>query len=187
MSQTIAEIYAKCTPIIRKEYKLPITSNKGLPGKFLEELLGINPSTKCLDCADGELKIFPVKKLKNGQLVPKETIAITMLSTDELSTTDFKSSKCFKKMSKMMTVPYYRSGDNIYFMSPTIIDIVEYTELYSSLESDYNQIRKDYIENGILKSETGVLLQNRTKGPRNSNSRAFYLRKKFIKQYITIS
>jgi hypothetical protein len=72
-------------------------------------------------------------------------------------------------------------------MSPTIIDIVEYTELYSSLESDYNQIRKDYIENGILKSETGVLLQNRTKGPRNSNSRAFYLRKKFIKQYITIS
>ena len=122
MTQTINEIYEKCKNIVGKEHQLPITKNKGLPGIFLEDLLGIPHTQNCLDCSDGELKIVPVKKLKNGTLVPKETIAITMLSTDELLKNDFKSSKCYKKMSRMLIVPYYRSGNNIRIMSPKIID-----------------------------------------------------------------
>jgi hypothetical protein len=164
--------------------------NKGLPGNFLEDLLGIPHTKNCLDCSDGELKIFPVKKLKDGTLVPKETMAITMLSKDELRTNDFKESKCCKKMSKMLIVPYYRNGDSIRFMNPKIIDreCIEFADLYNTIESDYNQIRKIYIETGILQSETGTLLQNRTKGTgHGSTTRAFYLRQAFMKQCIPLS
>jgi DNA mismatch repair protein MutH len=190
MTQTIAEIHAKFVPLVGKEYTLPITANKGLPGNFLEDLLGIPHTSNCLDCSDGELKIFPVKKLKNGTLVPKETMAITMLSTDELRTNDFNTSKCCKKMSRMLIVPYYRNGDSIRFMNPKIIDrgCAEFADLYNTIESDYNQIRKNYIENGILQSETGTLLQNRTKGAgHGSTSRAFYLRPAFMKMCIPLS
>jgi DNA mismatch repair protein MutH len=190
MSQTIAEIHAKFVPLIGQQYTLPITTNKGLPGTFLEELLGIPHTSNCLDCSDGELKLFPVKKLMNGTLVPKETIAVTMLNTEELRTNDFNASKCCKKMSRMLIVPYYRNEDTIQFMNPKIIDrgCSEFAELYSTIESDYNEIRRKYIENGTLQSETGKLLQNRTKGAgHGSTSRAYYLRPAFMKQYIPLS
>lgn len=189
MPQTIAEINAKLIPHIGKDFPLPVTTNKGLSGQFLEDLLGIPHTSNCLDCSDGELKLFPVKKLKNGTLVPKETIAITMLSKDDLKICDFKASKCCQKMSKMLLVPYYREGDNIRFMTPKIIDreVSTFADLYNIIESDYNSIRNNFIETGILQSETGVLLQNRTKGAKNSTSRAFYLRPEFMKRYVPLS
>jgi DNA mismatch repair protein MutH len=190
MSQTITECYEKFIPFIGKEYILPTTKHKGLPGHFLEELLGIPHTNNCLDCIDGELKLFPVKKLKNRTLVPKETMAITMLSTDELLTNDFKSSKCYKKISRMLIIPYYRNKDSIWFMKAKIIDreCIEFADLYNTIEYDYNEIRKNYIENGILQSKNGKLLQNRTKGAgHGSTSRAFYLRQEFMKQCITLN
>lgn len=190
MSQTIADIYAKFLPLVGKEYTLPITANKGLPGQFLEDLLGIPHTSNCLDCSDGELKLFPVKKLKNSTLVPKESIAVTMLSTDDLRTCDFQSSICCKKMSRMLVVPYYRNGDTIRFMNPRIIDkqCIEFADLYKTLEDDYDRIRKNYIDNRLLESKTGELLQNRTKGAgHGSTSRAFYLRPKFMKLYVPLS
>ena len=190
MSQTIASIHEKILPLVNKEYTLPVTANKGLPGIFLEDLLGIPHTSNCLDCSDGELKLFPVKKLKNGNLVPKETIAVTMLSKDELTENDFSTSKCCKKMSRMMIVPYYRTGDTICYMNPKVIDrsSADFAELYSTFEADYNAIRQNFLENGILESNTGTFLQNRTKGPgHGSSSRAFYLRPVFMKKYIPLS
>jgi len=186
MSQTIIEIYEKIKPLVGKEYKLPITKNKGLPGYFLEDLLGIPHTSNCLDCSDGELKLFPVKKLKNGTLVPKETIAVTMLSTDELRHNEFTVSKCYKKLTRMLVVPYFRNGDNIQFLQSTIVDrhAEEFLDLYTTIENDYNTIRQQYIEHGILHSKTGLILQNRTKGAgHGSTSRAFYLRKAFMKTF----
>jgi hypothetical protein len=190
MSQTVADIHAKFLPLVGNKYTLPVTANKGLPGQFLEDLLGIPHTSNCLDCSDGELKLFPVKKLKNGKLVPKETIAVTMLSTDDLRTCEFNSSRCCKKMSRMLVVPYYREGDTIQFMIPRLIDksSPEFAELYATVESDYNEIRKTYIENGGLHSNTGKLLQNRTKGAgHGSTSRAFYLRPEFMKRCVPLS
>ena len=190
MSQTVAEIHAKILPLVGNKDTLPVTANKGLPGLFLEDLLGIPHTSSCLDCSDGELKLFPVKKLKNGKLAPKETIAVTMLSTDDLRTCEFNSSKCCKKMSRMLVVPYYREGDTIQYMSPRIVDksSPEFAELYATIESDYNEIRKTYIENGGLHSKTGTLLQNRTKGAgHGSTSRAFYLRPEFMKRCVPLS
>jgi len=184
--QTVDMLYTKMQPFIGKEFNLPITKNKGLPGHFLEDLLGIPHTSNCLDAADGEVKLFPVKRLKNGTLVPKETIAVTMLSTDDLLVRDFKSSKLCKKMSRMLIVPYYRNADNIIFMKPVIIVLSEH-ESYPIIESDYNEIRTNFIENGILRSKNGILLQNRTKGAgHGSTSRAFYLRPQFMKRFVPL-
>jgi DNA mismatch repair protein MutH len=189
--QTISDIHEKFIPLIGKEYTLPIAANKGLPGHFLEELLGIPHTPNALDCSDGELKVFPVKKLKkNGQLSPKESIAITMLNKEELKACDFNSSKCCKKMSRMLVVPYYRENDTIRFLTPVIIERSSptFAQLYSTLESDYNTIRQTFIETGVLESKTGTLLQNRTKGAgHGTTSRAFYLRPEFAKQYIPLN
>ena len=186
--QTIAQIHERFLPLIGTEHNLPVSRNKGLPGQFLETLLGIPHSSNCLDCSDGELKLFPVKQLKNKKIVPKETIAVTMLNTDELIAHTFAESKCCKKMCKMLLVPYYRTGATIRFLTPKIIERTEFTAIYDILEADYNLIKQSYIETGKLQSRTGTLLQNRTKGAgHGSTSRAFYLRPEFMKQCLELS
>jgi len=190
MYHTIAEIYRKILQIVGQKYKCPITSNKGRPGLFLEEILGIPHTSNCLDCDDGEVKTFPVKILKNGKVVPKESMAITMLSKEELKSNDFESSKFYKKISRMLMAPYLRNGDNIEFMTPTIIDkdCDECAEIYMIIKTDYEQIRNKFIANGKFSSRDGTLLQNRTKGAgHGSTSRAFYMRPDFMKQYVPLS
>jgi hypothetical protein len=190
MSQSIADIFLKINRIVGMAYILPKTGNKGLPGIFLEELLGIPQTSNCLDCSDGELKTFPVKRLKSGNLVPKESIAVTMLSTEELRLCEFQSSKCCKKMSRMLLVPYLRTNDTVRYLAPRILDreAEDCAELYAALEADYSEIRAQYLDSGILKSRTGKFLQNRTKGAgHGSTSRAFYLRPAFIKVCLPLS
>lgn len=185
MTQKIADIYAKLLPLIGKEFPLPITKNKGLPGLFLEECLGIPHTSRCLDCSDGELKLFPVKRRKDGSMVPKETIAITMLSTDDLRAHGFQESRCYQKMRRMLVVSYSRTGDMIQFLNSRIVamDSEEFSDVYSTIESDYNLIRTHYLETGILTSTMGTLLQTRTKGAgHGSTSRAFYLRPAFLRR-----
>ena len=64
--QSINDIYSKFTRLIKgARYYCPKTQNKGIGGIFLEKLTGIPQTTDCLDCSDGELKLFPLKKLKN--------------------------------------------------------------------------------------------------------------------------
>lgn len=188
--QTISEVMSKITPLLGAVYSLPITSNKGKVGHFLEDLAGIPHASNCLDCIDGEVKTVPLKKLKNGTYVFKETIAITMLNKKDLNRHDFESSKCFKKMSRMLIIPYLRDGDTIQFIELILMDKELFGELYNELENDYTMIRKNYTENSILQSKTGDLLQTRTKGAgHGSTSRAFYLRPCILKeiQYIRTS
>ena len=188
--QTIQEIITKITPLLGTVYTIPVTSNKGKVGNFLEDLAGIPHTLNCLDCTDGEVKTVPLKTLKNGTTVFKETIAITMLSKKELVEHDFKSSKCFKKMRRMLIIPYSRKGDTIQFTELILMDKDMFGELYDSLEKDYNLIRKNFMENDILQSKIGELLQTRTKGAgHGTTSRAFYLRPCILKeiQYIRTS
>ena len=181
--QTIAKIHAKILPIINTVFTLPKTTNKGQAGLFLEKLLGIPHTSDCLDCLDGELKIFPVKALKKGLLVPKETIAVTQISMDDLKAHDFKSSKCCTKMRKMLIVPYLRVGDAVRYLTPQLIEDATHTDLYATVEADYTLIRRTFLETGELHSRSGQLLQSRTKGMgHGSKTRAFYLRKAFMKE-----
>jgi DNA mismatch repair protein MutH len=190
MAQTIAEVHAKLLPLVGISHSVPLERNKGRPGQYLETLLGIPHTSNCLDCSDGEVKTFPLKRLKDGTLVAKETVAVTMLNTEELRTNDFASSKCCKKMNKMMVVPYLREETTIRFFTPTIIDKAaeEFIPFYTQAETDYNAIRQGFLESGILSSSTGTFIQNRTKGAgHGSTSRAFYMKKEFLSTCVPTS
>lgn len=185
--QTIEEVQEKIRLIIGKPFELPITKNKGRPGLLLEELTGIPQSSDCLDAENGELKTFPLKKLKNGKIVPKETIAVTMVCPSALREHDFRASRACKKLNRTLYVPILREGDQIKYMTPKIIDLNDYPELVDILEADYNAIRANFLETGTFNSKIGTLLQCRTKGPgHGSTTRAFYLRPEFVKKYIPL-
>ena len=55
---TVAQIKERFQSLRGKKLEYPKTNNKGGPGQFLEQLLGIPNSSACLDCWAGELKLF---------------------------------------------------------------------------------------------------------------------------------
>lgn len=187
MPFTLDELHEKVLPLVGKPLNSPITRNKGATGLLLETITGIPHTPNCLDCVDGELKTFPVKKLKGGALVPKETLAVTMVSTEDLKNCCFQDSRCLKKMNRMLVVPYFREGDFITYLKPTLLEKEALPEVYTVLKEDYESIQTEYTLSGVLKSELGTYLQTRTKGAgHGSTSRAFYLRTGFLKQHIPI-
>jgi DNA mismatch repair protein MutH len=187
MPLTIQEIQGKIEPLIGKPIYSPLTTNKGATGLLLETITGIPHTPNCLDCSDGELKTFPIKKLKSGKYVPKETMAITMLDVESLKTCCFQDSRCGKKINRMLIVPYFREGDTIKYLRPMLWETAAHEQLCKKIEEDYNLIQSTYLKENILKSELGTYLQTRTKGAgHGTTSRAFYLRTKFLKETIPL-
>jgi len=184
----IADLQEGIKTIVGTVINRPITKNKGEVGVLLEKLTGIPQSSACLDCEDGELKVFPVKRNKAGKLIPKETIAVTMINKELLKSETFENSRVFKKLSNTLYVPYERTGDNVTYLEPTLVNLTadKYKPLYEKLKTDYDYIRNKFIESGVMSSEDGVILQNRTKGAgHGSTSRAFYLKKEFSTEFIS--
>ena len=134
---SISEVHKKTLELTNKQFILPKTKNKGLVGTYLEELVGIPTSSVCLDCIDGEVKVFPVKKNKDGRFVPKETIAVTMINYEDLKKNGFDDSKCYKKLANTLYIPYYRDGDNVTFFEPTIINLVSNEDIKNKIKKDY--------------------------------------------------
>jgi DNA mismatch repair protein MutH len=181
---TIEAICKRLEGICGQTYTCVLTRNKGKVGYFLEDLLGIPHTSNTLDCSDGEVKCFPLKK--NGDhYKPKETIAVTMLNRSDLKNKEFEESACYAKLKRTLYVPYFRTEDTICFSSPTLIDLSEHSELFEQFKSDYDEIRAGFLADETLSSSNGAYLQNRTKGPgHGSTSRAFYLRTQFITEYV---
>lgn len=175
---TIADVHSKVLQFINTPHILPVTTNKGRPGSYLEHLTGIPTSSECLDCVDGEVKVFPITKLKNGKIVPKETIAVTMINRSDLIRDDFSSSKLHTKLSNVLYVPYSREGDVIMYMKPTLINLAAFPQAYAQIQKDYEDIR--CADESC--SSIGVYIQSRTKGQGGDapKTRAFYLKKQFM-------
>jgi len=175
---TIASILSSLPAYTHKTYTLPITANKGKPGHYLEELLGIPRSSACLDCVDGELKVFPLKHTASGAITPKETVAVTMCQPAALLVTAWRDSNVFKKLQNTVFIPYMRDGDEIEYYEP--IHFCATSSLMAELEADYNEIQKQAAA-GVMTGSIGKYLQTRTKGAgHGSTSRAFYLRQCFL-------
>lgn len=189
---TIGRIKTKFEDEIKgKIIQLPKTKNKGLPGQNLEKLLDIPTSTATLDCSDGELKLFPLKKLKNGKYVPKETIAITMSGLNPKNIQNpasWESSSLHKKTSNMLFISYFRENDTIVYMDSYSFN--KSNQEFHSFKSDYEKITQHYQTNGIRnKGNTisGTYIQGRTKGPGgDKRSVAFYFRSKQFVQDILL-
>jgi len=185
---TLALLQERLAPHVGEVISCPRSTNKGGPGLLLETLLGIPHSPRCLDCDDGELKVFPVKRSgRTGAFIPKETIAVTMLDRIALTAEAFADSRVYRKMSRMLCVPYERTEDTVVFYAPTLIELEKAEEMRTRLTEDYDAIRGHFLATGEFKSSLGNLLQCRTKGAgHGSTSRAFYLRTRFMSEYVSL-
>ena len=186
-------------------HHFPRTANKGNVGQRLETLLGIPNSSACLDCSDGEVKLFPIKRLKNGSFSPKETIAITTrgLKHDKIRPFSnlqnpgitWEDSALKKKTNNLLFISYIRDGENVTFIHSYLFNssCPEYTEF----KEDYEKIMSKYRNTGecqLEKSEDGYVtntvngtyIQGRRKGPGGPNKTvAFYFRStQFVKNII---
>lgn len=174
--------------VVGKTANIPKTANKGLVGSWLETQTGIPTSSACLDCADGELKLFPIKRKtargkSENQFVAAETIAVTMVDLEKLRTQPFEESRVYKKLENTLYMPHLREGDNIQFYTP--VHMTKEHPVMLALKADYETIQAALNRGEALSSSLGVYLQTRTKGPgHGSTSRAFYLRTSFVNEFL---
>ena len=145
---TIQQITTKFQQLPTREFYAPIIKNKGLPGLVLEEQLGIPHSSDALDCIDGELKCFPLKKnSRSNTPVAKESVAVTMVDKDSLLNNTFQESKVYKKLANTLFIPYSRKEDMITFNEPILFTTTH--PLFEQLEADYEEIREQWSNNSI--------------------------------------
>jgi DNA mismatch repair protein MutH len=171
--------------ISNKIHKISLDKNKGNVGHYIEEKIGIKKNSDCLDLLDGEIKAFPLKKNKTQEnLVPKETIAITMIGDrEELKKVKFEESRLCKKTEKIIFIPYLRKGTEVLIFEPVICG--NYNEnIKNIIKKDFDQIQKKLCDENKIESKIGEYIQSRTKGAKNSKTRAFYFKTKFISEFI---
>jgi DNA mismatch repair protein MutH len=158
--------------------------NKGWAGHVCERYLGLPlNSSRAPNFGSWELKSTSLKRLKSGQLVPKETLAITMLDPFNVAATAFEDSHLLLKLQKILLVGRVwvdRSEPSSLLYGCASFDLAD-SELFESVKADYDLIRSLVIDGKPLSGRYGRLIQARTKGPgHGSTSRAFYARKAFV-------
>jgi DNA mismatch repair protein MutH len=165
--------------------------NKGWAGHVFERHLELPiNSAQSPNFGSWELKSIPLKYLKNGNLVFKETMAITMIDPVNVKQKKFIDSHLFSKLKKALVV--VRTVGKTVDDDSFIHSIVEFdlkNELYKAVEEDYNLVRDAIIGSGFntLTGKMGKYIQPRTKGTgHGSITRAFYARKEFLKEFIKL-
>jgi len=167
--------------------------NKGWAGHVCERYLGLPlNSSRSPNFGSWELKSIPLKRLANGSLSFKETMAITMIDDYNLRRTPFEESHLLAKLKKAVIVARI-VGNNYsqpsFVHSVTSIDLTG--DLYEAVRADY-EIVQDCLNDprrgfSALTGSMGVYVQPRTKGAgHGSTSRAFYARPLFLSQFIDL-
>lgn len=188
IGKDLVEIAANCGVTLFKNGK----KNKGWVGHVVECHLGL--PRNCLqspDFGDWELKTVSMKKLKSGLIVPKETMAITMINPDDVINNDFANSHLKMKLNCLLIITrmwYATSEPHSELLSAFQFDIDKNQELYSEIEADYEETRDCLKTKGFnaLTGKMGKWIQPRTKGQGNGapKTRAFYARTSFLKRIL---
>ncbi len=166
--------------------------NKGWAGQILERYVGLGVSN--IQAPNGghwELKMVSLKKLRNEEIKPKETMQITMINPEQVKNTPFEDSHLLHKLKEVVICA--RLYNDINETKSILLSVGKFDlndrELYEQVEKDYNTVRDAIKINGFksLTGRMGVYIQPRTKGPgHGSISRAFYARPVFIKKVLGI-
>lgn len=162
--------------------------NKGWKGLVLERLAGLKTNvSKAPNGLTYELKSVAFHYVKE-QLVPKETMAITMINPEELKQHSFFESHCWSKLKTIIFCAVLWNGQNSEdgkLLKVTSLDFTEDDELILEIKADYDFIRNKLIKEGFeaLTGADGKWIQARTKGAgHGSTSRAFYARTGLVKK-----
>jgi len=162
--------------------------NKGWKGLILERLAGLeNNVSKAPNGLSYELKSVSFRYVKD-KLVPKETMAITMINPNELKAHSFYESHCWAKLKSIVFCAVMWHGQNsesAELLKVASLDFAEDDELILEIKADYDFIRNKLITKGFksLTGKDGKWIQARTKGVgHGSTSRAFYARTCLVKK-----
>ncbi len=178
------------------QYKVDIwkgdKKNKGWAGHVLERYLGLSiNSAQSPDFGSWELKIVPLKRLANGRITVKETMAITMIDPVNVGKTPFEKSHLLAKLERMVICSrLFESQEEAYslLMNVSAFDL-DNCDDYEQIKKDYEEVRSCILTKGVehLTGKMGQLVQPRTKGSgHGSTSRAFYARTKFVAEMVGI-
>jgi len=162
--------------------------NKGWKGLVLERLAGLETNvSKAPNGLTYELKSVSFHN-KKELLVPKETMAITMINPEELKSHSFFESHCWAKLKTIVFCAVMWHGQNAEkseLIKVASLDFAEDDELIKEIKADYDFIRHKLITEGFasLTGKDGKWIQARTKGAgHGSTSRAFYARTSLVKK-----
>jgi len=166
--------------------------NKGWAGHVLERYLGLPiNSAQSPNFGSWELKIVPLKRLSNGNIVVKETMAITMIDPYNVANTPFEQSHLLAKLKKAVVCARLfesQSEDQSLLVRVAAFDLHD-RATYEQVKRDYEETRNCILSRGFehLTGAMGVLVQPRTKGAgHGSTSRAFYARTQFVAKILGI-
>jgi len=167
--------------------------NKGWKGLVLERLAGLQTNiSKAPNGLTYELKSVAFRYV-GKELVPKETMAITMINPAELKAHSFFESHVWAKLKTIVFCAVMWHGKNsgkAELLKVTSLDFSETDELIQEIKADYDFIRRKLITKGFksLTGKDGKWIQARTKGAgHGSTSRAFYARTKLVKKIFEIA
>ena len=162
--------------------------NKGWKGLVLERLAGLETNvSKAPNGLTYELKSVSFHN-KKEMLVPKETMAITMINPEELKAHSFFESHCWAKLKTIVfcSVMWHgKNAENAELIKVASLDFSEDDELIKEIKDDYDFIRNKLTTKGFksLTGKDGKWIQARTKGAgHGSISRAFYARTALVKK-----
>jgi len=166
--------------------------NKGWAGQTIERYLGLPlNSTRSPNFGSWELKLVPLKRLKSGAVVVKETMAITMIDHVHVANVPFGRSHLLTKLKKAVVCA--RMFESKQETSSGLVRVATFDlndpTVYARVQADYEEVRRTIRESGFdaLTGKMGELVQPRTKGPgHGSRSRAFYARKAFVAHILGI-
>ncbi len=175
--------------------------NKGWKGLVLERLAGLETNvSKAPNGLTYELKSVAFH-IVNNELVPKETMAITMINPKELKTNPFFESHVWQKLKTIIFCAVEWNGKNAKnakLLRVTSLDFAEDDKLIKEIEADYDFIRNKLLKKGFdaLTGKDGRWIQARTKGigginPRTGKrrpiTRAFYARTVLVRHIFEIA
>ena len=167
--------------------------NKGWAGHVVEHYLGLPiNSSQSPNFGSWELKTISLKRLRNGNLTVKETMAITMIDPYNVKNTPFEQSHLLSKMKKILMLSRIWENKNedrsiVYGVHTFDIDN---RDIFNQIKNDYELVRETIQNEGFeaLTGKMGVFVQPRTKGTgHGSTSRAFYARVSFLKKIILLN
>jgi DNA mismatch repair protein MutH len=160
--------------------------NKGWAGHTIERYLGLPlSSAQAPNFGSWELKLVPLKRLRDGTLAVKETMAITMIDPVNVLQKPFEDSHLLTKLRKAVVCARIfesKAERSSLLYKVSVFDLSE-PDIYEQVKRDYEDVRETIRRSGFqaLSGSMGVLVQPRTKGAgHGSTSRAFYARTTFV-------
>lgn len=167
--------------------------NKGWAGHVIERYLGLTlNSSRAPNFGSWELKVIPLKRSRAGELIVKETMAITMIDPVEVAAKEFEESHLFTKMRRMIVVSrvFESKAEVSSLLHAAVTFDLDNPTIYSHVKADDDLVRNTIRTLGLhsLAGKMGTLVQPHTKGAgQESTSRAFYARTQFIAHILNIS